>query len=64
LFFAGDMRVNKSLNDPWPHSGNQAERFANTTDFFCNAIENAGGVPFQLIFGFSTLLSPITHKVD
>jgi signal transduction histidine kinase len=45
------MRVNKSLNDPWSHSGNQAERFANTTDFFCNAIENAGGVPFQLIFG-------------
>jgi signal transduction histidine kinase len=45
------MRVIKSLNDPCAHSGNQAERFANTTDFFCNAIENAGGVPFQLIFG-------------
>jgi signal transduction histidine kinase len=45
------MRVNKSLNNPWAHSGNQAEKFANTTDFFCNAIENAGGVPFQLIFG-------------
>jgi signal transduction histidine kinase len=46
------MRVNKSLNDPCAHPGhNEEERSADTTDFFFRAIENADGVPFQLIFG-------------
>jgi signal transduction histidine kinase len=46
------MRVNKSLNDPCNHSDqNGEERSAGTTDFFFQAIENADGVPFQLIFG-------------
>jgi signal transduction histidine kinase len=46
------MRINKSLNDPSTHfSNSEVKRSGGTTDFFFHAIENADGVPFQLIFG-------------
>ena len=46
------MTVKKSLNDPGTHfSNSEVKKFAGTTDFFFHAIENADGVPFQLIFG-------------
>lgn len=46
------MRVSKSLSDPCTHLvANGEEKSSGTTDFFFQAIENADGVPFQLIFG-------------
>ncbi len=46
------MTVKKSLNDPGTHfSNSEVKKFAVTTDFLFHAIENADGVPFQLIFG-------------
>lgn len=47
-----DTRVNKSLNDTGTHfSNSEMKKPGGTTDFFFQAIENADGVPFQLIFG-------------
>ena len=47
------MKVCKSQSGycPTPITSNAMERFGNTTDFLYHAIENASGVPFQLIFG-------------
>jgi signal transduction histidine kinase len=47
------MKVSKSQSGhcPPPITSNAMERFGNTTDFLYHAIENASGVPFQLIFG-------------
>jgi signal transduction histidine kinase len=47
-----DMKVDKSQSDLCSRfTGNDLEKFAGTTDFLFHAIENADGVPFQLIFG-------------
>jgi signal transduction histidine kinase len=47
-----DMRVNKPHSDNCsPAGSNEIEKPGSTTDFFYQAIENADGVPFQLIFG-------------
>ena len=46
------MKVNKSQSDHCsPITSNEMERFGSTPDFLYGAIENANGVPFQLIFG-------------
>jgi len=47
------MKVSKSHSGhcPTPITSNAMERSGNTTDFLYHAIENASGVPFQLIFG-------------
>jgi signal transduction histidine kinase len=47
-----DMKVIKSQSDHCSRfTGDDPEKFAGTTDFLFQAIENADGVPFQLIFG-------------
>ncbi|MGD0342780.1 MAG: ATP-binding protein [Bacteroidales bacterium] len=46
------MKVNKSQSDHCSRfTSNELEKFVSTTDFLFHAIENADGVPFQLIFG-------------
>ena len=47
------MKVKKSQNRQHSllYGGDDAEKAGSTTDFFFQAIENADGVPFQLVFG-------------
>ena len=47
-----DMReVKSSENLPYRFSKEEEEQFMNSENLFRQAIENADGVPFQLIFG-------------
>jgi len=47
-----DTRVIKSVGDQGKCFNDDANRYIeNSETLFCRAIENAGGVPFQLIFG-------------
>jgi signal transduction histidine kinase len=49
------VKVNKSHSSHCsPFPGNEMERSDSTADFLYHAIENADGVPFQLIFGLHT----------
>ena len=46
------MKINKSQTDHYsPFTSNEMEKSESTADFLYHAIENADGVPFQLIFG-------------
>jgi signal transduction histidine kinase len=46
------VKVNKSQSDHYsPFTSNEMEKSDSTADFLYHAIENADGVPFQLIFG-------------
>lgn len=47
-----EVRITRSPSDKGICSGDVGkENLLNTESFLCQAIENAGGVPFQLIFG-------------